>query len=99
MTVTEAATRLRAAFGDPTDASPPVFAGPLRLLTLRRAGAMPNRISVAKRLRAAGVTLRECHAVVNELAEVGAAPVRIAEAVDLAALAADLAALDVRVDG
>ena len=99
MTVTETATRLRAAFGDPTVASPPVFAGPLRLITLHRTGAIPNRISVAKRLRAAGVTLREGHAVVNELAEVGAAPVRIAEAVDLAALAADLAALDVRVDG
>jgi hypothetical protein len=86
----ETKERLEAAFGPATPDVPPVFQGPFVLLRLERVAEMPNRIDVAQRLRAAGVTLREAHAVVGELAEVGRAPVRVADGVDRARLASDL---------
>ncbi|HET6236198.1 MAG TPA: helix-turn-helix domain-containing protein [Acetobacteraceae bacterium] len=76
---------------------PPSFSGELVTLILRRDGKYENRISVAKRLRAAGLTLQAAHAVVTRLAEADLAVCRIAEGADISALARDLAPLDVRV--
>ncbi len=55
------------------------------------------RISVAKRLRAAGLTLKAAHAAITRLAEADLAVCRIAEGADIPALARDLAPLDVLV--
>jgi DNA-binding transcriptional regulator YiaG len=66
-------------------------------LILRRDGKFEKRISVAKRLRAAGLTLQAAHAVITRLAEADLAVCRIAEGADIPALARDLAPLDVRV--
>lgn len=62
---------------------------------LRLIGALDRPISVAKRLRAAGLTLREAHAVINRLAETHLAVCRIAEGADIPALARDLAMMNV----
>lgn len=76
---------------------PPSFSGDLVTLILRRDGKYEKRISVAKRLRAAGLTLQAAHAAITRLAEADLAVCRIAEGADLPALARDLAPLDVRV--
>ena len=76
---------------------PPSFSGERVTLILRRAGAFDRRVSVAGRLRAAGLTLQAAHAVVTRLAEAGMAVCRVAEDADVPALARDLALLDVRV--
>jgi DNA-binding transcriptional regulator YiaG len=65
-------------------------------LVLRLVGPLDKPISVAKRLRAAGLTLRVAHAVINRLAETRLAVCRIAEGADIPALAADLVAMNVR---
>lgn len=54
-------------------------------------------IDVAKRLRTAGAGLRDAHAAINDLAGRKPTTCRIAAGTDLAALAADLHALGVRV--
>jgi hypothetical protein len=94
---TSSATRARMeqAFGPARDDDPPVYPGPLVLLRLTRTGPMPQGVSVAQALRAVGVTLREAHAVVAELREVSAAPVRIAAGVGLEALQGKLRVLGV----
>ena len=48
---------------------PPLFSGDPVTLVLRLVGPLDKPISVAKRLRAAGLTLRAAHAVINRLAE------------------------------
>jgi DNA-binding transcriptional regulator YiaG len=74
---------------------PPLFSGELVPLVLRLEGPLDKPISVAKRLRAAGLTLRAAHAVINRLAETRLAICRIAEGANIAALAADLASMNV----
>jgi DNA-binding XRE family transcriptional regulator len=76
---------------------PPSFSGEVVPLILRRDGAFDQRISVAKQLRAAGLTLQAAHAVITRLADIGLAVCRIAEGADIPALARNLAPLDVRV--
>jgi DNA-binding transcriptional regulator YiaG len=53
-------------------------------------------IAVLKRVRAAGAGLRDAHAAINNLAARRPTTCRIAAGADLAALAADLHALNVR---
>jgi DNA-binding XRE family transcriptional regulator len=87
-----------ARLGPVRDADPsPSFSGEAVTLILRRDGKFEQRISVAKRLRAAGLTLQAAHAVITRLAEADLAICRIAEGADIPALARDLAPLDVRV--
>src|SRR5665213_3353511 len=84
--------------GPVRDADPPLsFSGEPVTLILRRDGKYEKRISVAKRLRAAGLTLQAAHAVITRLAEADMAVCRIADGADIPALARDLASLDVRV--
>ncbi|HTW69237.1 MAG TPA: helix-turn-helix domain-containing protein [Acetobacteraceae bacterium] len=64
-------------------------------LVLRLVGPLDKPISVAKRLRAAGLTLRAAHAIINRLAETRLAVSRIAEGANIPALAADLLAMNV----
>jgi DNA-binding transcriptional regulator YiaG len=64
---------------------------------LEAEGWVERTIDVAKRLRAAGAGLRDAHAAINDLAARKPAICRIAADTDLAALAADLHALNVRV--
>jgi DNA-binding transcriptional regulator YiaG len=74
---------------------PPSFSGELVTLVLRLVGPLDKGITVAKRLRAAGLTLRAAHAVINRLAETRLAVCQIAEGADIPALAADLVAMNV----
>ncbi len=79
----------------PVAAPPPSFSGELVGLVLRLIGPLDKPISVAQRLRAAGLTLRAAHAVINRLAETRLAVAQIAEGADIPALATDLAAMNV----
>ena len=74
---------------------PPSFSGEVVTLVLRLVGALDKPISVAKRLRAAGLTLRSAHTIINRLAETRLAVCRIAEGANIPALAADLVAMNV----
>jgi len=74
---------------------PPSFSGEEVALVLRLVGPLDKPISVAKRLRAAGLTLRAAHAIINRLAETRLAVSRIAEGANIPALAADLLAMNV----
>ncbi len=74
---------------------PPLFSGDPVTLVLRLVGPLDKPISVAKRLRAAGLTLRAAHAVINRLAETRLAVCRIAEGANIPMLAADLVAMNV----
>jgi DNA-binding transcriptional regulator YiaG len=62
---------------------------------LRLIGPLDKPISVAQRLRAAGLTLRVAHAVINRLAETRLAVCTIAEGANIPLLATDLAAMNV----
>jgi DNA-binding transcriptional regulator YiaG len=92
-------SELRARFarlGPVRDADPPPsFSGEPIPLVLRLVGPLDKPISVAKRLRAAGLTLSAAHALINRLAETRLAVCRIAEGADIPALAADLASMNV----
>jgi DNA-binding transcriptional regulator YiaG len=70
---------------------PPSFSGELVTLMLRRDGTFDKRLSVARRLRAAGLTLQAAHAAITRLADTGLAVCRIAEGADIPGLARDLA--------
>jgi DNA-binding transcriptional regulator YiaG len=74
---------------------PPSFSGELVTLVLRLVGPLDMGITVAKRLRTAGLTLRAAHAVINRLAETRRAVCQIAEGADIPALAADLLTMNV----
>jgi DNA-binding transcriptional regulator YiaG len=76
-------------------APPPSFSGDLVTLVLRLVGPLDKPISAVKRLHAAGLTLRAGHAISNRLAETRLAVCQIAEGADIAALAADLLAMNV----
>jgi len=58
-------------------------------------GPLDKPISVVKRLRAAGLTLRAGHAIINRLAETRLAVCQIAEGANIPTLAADLVAMNV----
>jgi DNA-binding transcriptional regulator YiaG len=64
-------------------------------LVLKLVGPLDKPISVAKRLNAAGLTLRAAHAVINRLAETRLAVCQIAQGANIPALAADLLAMNV----
>ena len=74
---------------------PPSFSGTVVTLVLKRTGALDKPITVVKRLRAAGLTLRAGHFVINRLAECGIAVCSVAEGADIPALAADLATMNI----
>jgi DNA-binding transcriptional regulator YiaG len=73
----------------------PSFSGESVTLVLRLISPLDKPISVAKRLRTAGLTLRAAHAVINRLAETRLAICRIAEGANIPALAADLMTMNV----
>lgn len=64
-------------------------------MALQRSGALDQPISLARRLFAAGMTLPQAHAAITALAAVGWAVGPVAKTVDLAALARDLATMNV----
>jgi DNA-binding transcriptional regulator YiaG len=64
-------------------------------LVLRLVGPLDKPISVVKRLRDAGLTLRAGHAIINRLAETRLAICQIAEGANIPRLAADLVAANV----
>jgi DNA-binding transcriptional regulator YiaG len=74
---------------------PPLFSGDSVPLVLRLEGALDRPIPVMQRLRAAGLTLRAAHAVINRLAETRLAVCQIAEGANIPVLAADLASMNV----
>jgi DNA-binding transcriptional regulator YiaG len=74
---------------------PPSFSGELITLVLRLVGPLDKPISVVKRLRAAGLTLRAGHAIINRLAETRLAVCQIAEGANIPQLAGDLLAMNV----
>ena len=74
---------------------PPSFSGELVTLILRLDGPLDKPISVAKRLYAAGLTLRASHAVINRLAEIRLAVCQIADGADIPVLAVELATMNV----
>jgi len=76
---------------------PPSFSGELVTLVLRRVGRFDRRITVATRLRAAGLTLKAAHNAITRLAEADVAVCTIAEGADIPSLARDLLELDVRI--
>jgi DNA-binding transcriptional regulator YiaG len=92
-------SELRARFarlGPVRDADPPPsFSGEVVTLVLRLFGPLNQPMSVLKRLRAAGLTLRAAHALINRLAETRLAVCRVAEGANIPALAADLVAMNV----
>jgi DNA-binding transcriptional regulator YiaG len=73
----------------------PLSSDELTAIGLRRDGSLDQPVSVARRLRAAGATLRAAHTAITRLAADGAAVCDIARAADLAALAADLGRMNV----
>jgi DNA-binding transcriptional regulator YiaG len=74
---------------------PPAFSGESVGLVLRLVGPLDEPISVVQRLRAAGLTLRVAHAIINRLAETRLAVCQIAERANIPVLAADLVAMNV----
>jgi DNA-binding transcriptional regulator YiaG len=76
---------------------PPSFSGELVPLVLRHEGPLNRPIDVIQRLRAAGLTLRTGHALINRLAEIRIAVCEIAEEANIPALAADLAGMNVHI--
>ncbi len=64
---------------------------------LHRTGALDQAISVARRLLAAGLTLKQAHDAINKLAELSWSVCAIAKIEDMRLLASDLAALNVEV--
>ena len=74
---------------------PPLFSGEPVTLVLRLDGPLDQPISVVHRLRAAGLTLRAAHTLINRLAEMRLAVCDITEDADIPALAADLARMNV----
>ena len=65
------------------------------VVLLRRTGALEQSITVARRLFAAGLTLKEAHNAINMLAALGWAVCGIAKTENLRALARELSAMNV----
>lgn len=64
-------------------------------VTLHRTGALDRGVTVARQLCAAGLTLKQAHDAINQLAALGWTVCGVARTQDLATLAADLAGLNV----
>ena len=62
---------------------------------LHRIGALDRGVSVARRLVAAGLTLKQAHTAINALAAISWATCAVAKTEDLRLLAGDLAAMNV----
>lgn len=67
------------------------------ILLLRRTGPLDRPISVARRLTAAGVSLRAAHGALNRLAESGWAVSAVDSGADIVTLARDLRRMNVEV--
>jgi len=67
------------------------------VLLLRRTGPLDKPVSVVRRLMAAQSSMRAGHDAINRLAEYGWAVSTVSRDADIAALAADLAAMNVQV--
>lgn len=67
------------------------------VVLLRRTGVLDRPVDIARRLRAAGVSLRAAHAALNRLAEAGWAVCTADSEADIAALARDLGQMNVEV--
>jgi hypothetical protein len=65
------------------------------VVVLRRTGALDQGVSIARRLFATGLTLRQAHDAINKLAEFSWAVCAIAKTEDLGLLACDLATMHV----
>jgi len=74
---------------------PPLTPEESVLVVLRRTGALDKSITVAKRLFAAGLTLKQAHNAINKLAEVGRIVSAVAKTEDLRRLDSDLQAMNV----
>src|ERR1017187_1431418 len=66
------------------------------IVLLRRTGALDKSITVARRLFAAGLTLKESHVAINKLAELGWTMCAVSRREDLRQLAHELAELNVQ---
>jgi len=65
------------------------------VVVLRRAGPLDKAVPVARRLFAAGLTLKQAHAAIDQLAAAGRTVCAVARSEDLRKLAGDLASLNV----
>lgn len=65
------------------------------VVVLRRTGPLDKGISVARRLITAGLTLKQAHTAINQLAAAGRAVCAVAQSEDLSLLAGELADLNV----
>jgi DNA-binding transcriptional regulator YiaG len=67
------------------------------VVVLHRVGALDKGISVARRLLASGLTLKQAHDAINRLAALGWSVCAVAKTENLPLLASDLAILNVEV--
>jgi len=74
---------------------PPLSSDESVLIVLHRTGALDQGVSVARRLFAAGLTLKQAHDVINKLAEFGWTSCAVAQTEDLRRLSAELAEMNV----
>jgi DNA-binding transcriptional regulator YiaG len=74
---------------------PPLSSDASIVVVLRRVGALDKGISVARRLFASGLTLKQAHDAINRLAALGWAVCAVAKTEDLHMLANDLSLLKV----
>jgi len=74
---------------------PPLSSDASIVVVLRRVGALDKGVSVARRLFASGLTLKQAHDAINRLAALGWAVCAVAKTEDLHMLANDLSLLKV----
>jgi DNA-binding transcriptional regulator YiaG len=74
---------------------PPLSSKASVVVVLRRIGALDKGVSVARRLFASGLTLKQAHDAINRLAALGWVVCAVAKTEDLHLLANDLATLKV----
>jgi DNA-binding transcriptional regulator YiaG len=74
---------------------PPLSSEDSIVVVLHRTGALDRGVSVARRLLAAGLTLKQAHDAINRLAELSWSICAVAKTEDLRRLASDLAPMNV----
>src|ERR1700722_19533655 len=74
---------------------PPLSSEDSIVVVLHRTGALDRGVSVARRLLAAGLTLKQAHDAINRLAELNWSICAVAKTEDLRRLASDLAPMNV----